>query len=222
MKRVTAAQMRRLDEIAIRDYSIPSLLLMENAGRSVCDVISREYRPCRVVIVVGKGNNGGDGLVVSRHLYNRGYEIDVVLLEDPSKLKADPLLNFSIMRDMKIPWTQADKMGAEAEVFARCQSADLVVDAIFGIGIKGPVCGIFESAIRAINKSGKPVVSIDIPSGLDGDTGWVDSVAVKAAWTVALAWPKAGVFSNDGPRYAGKIETVDIGLPRELLESCGK
>jgi NAD(P)H-hydrate epimerase len=91
VKRIHVAEMRRLDETAIRDYAIPSLLLMENAGRSVCEIIYREYEPCKVLVLVGKGNNGGDGLVDARHLANRGYKVEVALLKDPSQFKADHL-----------------------------------------------------------------------------------------------------------------------------------
>ena len=218
MKGIRVAEMRRLDEAATREYAIPSLLLMENAGRSVCDLVSREYEPCKVLVLIGKGNNGGDGLVVARHLANRGYKVEVALLEDPSKFKADPLLNFTMVRKMKIPRMQISETATEEEVLTLCRKADLVMDAIFGIGLNSPVGGVFETVIRALNKSGKPVVSLDVPSGLDGDTGWVHGVAVKAAWTVALALPKAGFYENEGPQHTGEIEVVDIGLPRELLQ----
>jgi len=215
MRRVTADEVRQMDQSAIRDYCIPSLLLMENAGRSVSDVISREYKPCKVLVFIGKGNNGGDGLVVARHLANRGYSVQVVLLEDPARLKADPLVNFSIVRKMNIPW--AVVASSKERIFALCQKSGLVVDAIFGVGIHSPVCGIFEKAICAINKCRKPVVSIDIPSGLDADTGEVHGVAVRATKTVTLALPKHGLFEGEGPLYAGKIEVADIGIPRGLL-----
>ncbi len=215
--RISAEEIRRMDEASIRDYCIPSLLLMENAGRSVSDVISREYKPCKVLIFAGKGNNGGDGLVVARHLENHGYSVQVALLEDPVRLKADPLLNFSIVSKMSIPCVL---MAAypEEKMLGFCRESELVVDAIFGVGIHSPVHGIFEKAIRAINRSQKPVVSIDIPSGLDADTGQVHGVAVKATKTVTLALPKRGLFEGEGPRYAGEIEVVDIGIPRELLQ----
>jgi len=105
----------------------------------------------------------------------------------------------------------------EEEIFGFCQRSELLVDAIFGIGISSPVCGIFEKSIGAINRSQKTVVSVDIPSGLDADTGKVCGVAVKATRTVTLALPKRGLFEGDGPGYAGAIEVADIGIPRELL-----
>lgn len=244
MRNVSVAEIRQMDQSATRDYAIPSLLLMENAGRSVSDVISRDYpclsfhsikgdkdcpnfssaeidrnwdyKPCKVLIFAGMGNNGGDGLVVARHLCNRGYSVQVGFLEDPAGLKADPLLNFSILKKMNIPWVLlAD--ATEEKFFNLCLEADLVVDAILGVGIQRPVCGVFEAAIRAINRSLRPVVSIDIPSGLDADTGLVCGVAVKATKTVTLVLPKRGLFEGEGPGCAGHVEVVDIGIPRELL-----
>jgi len=214
---VSASEIRRLDQAATRDYGIPALLLMENAGRAVSDVISREYKPCKVLIFVGKGNNGGDGLVVARHLANRGFHVRVVLLEDPAKLKADPLLNFTIVKKMKIPLVLMTENSTDEELSAHCSEADLVIDAIFGVGIHSPLSGIFEKAVRAINRNGKFVISIDIPSGLDADTGQVHGVVVKATRTVTLALPKLGLFAGEGPKCAGKVECVDIGIPRELL-----
>jgi len=214
--RVSVEEIRRIDQSAIQDYGIPGLLLMENAGRSVSDVISREYKPCKVLIVTGKGNNGGDGLVVARHLANRDYSVRVVLLVDPVRLGADPRLNFSMVNKMNIPWVLM-ATASEEKISKLCQESELVVDAIFGIGIHSPVRGIFEKAIRAINECQRPVVSIDIPSGLDADTGQVHGVAVKATKTVTLALPKRGLFEGEGPGYTGKIEVVDIGIPRELL-----
>ena len=214
--RIGAAEVRQMDQAAARDYAIPSLLLMENAGRSVSDVIVREYKPCKVLIFIGKGNNGGDGMVAARHLTNRGYSVQVALLEDPVQFNADPRLNFSIISKMNIP-CMLMATASKAEIACHCQGTELVVDAIFGIGIHSPVHGIFEKAIRAIKESQKPVVSIDIPSGLDADTGQVHGVAVKAARTVTLALPKHGLFEGEGPQYSGEIEVVDIGMPRELL-----
>ncbi|MEI7752737.1 MAG: NAD(P)H-hydrate epimerase [Candidatus Omnitrophota bacterium] len=214
--RISAEEIRSMDESAIRDYSIPSLLLMENAGRSVCDVIVREYKACKVLIVAGKGNNGGDGLVAARHLANQGYLAQVLLLEDPDQFKPEPLLNFSILRKMNIPWSVTGAI-PEENLSGLFQDSELVVDAIFGVGIHNPVRGIFEKVIRAINGCQKPVVSIDIPSGLDTDTGEVHGVAVKATKTVTLTLPKRGLFEGDGRQYAGEIEVVDIGIPRELV-----
>lgn len=218
MKPVTCDQMRRLDMAASRDYAIPSLRLMENAGRGVSQIIFREFQPCRVLVFVGKGNNGGDGLVVARHLSYQGYQVRILLLENPAQLKSDPLVNFNIAARMKIPIICFEEGTAERELAEHCRDADLVVDAIFGIGIHKPVEGVFEHAIRGIQKKHCPILSIDIPSGLDADTGKVWGAAVKATRTAALGLPKKGFYENEGPAYSGEIEIVDIGLPRELLQ----
>ena len=152
----------------------------------------------------------------SRHLANRGFSSQVILLEDPSGLKPDPLMNLNILRKMNVPLVHRC-VASEEDFFKNVHTADLVVDAIFGVGINSPVTGILENAIRAINRSHKDVISIDVPSGLDADTGEVQGVAVKARKTVTLALPKLGLFEGEGPKYAGEIEVVDIGLPRELL-----
>lgn len=216
MKRVTVTEVRRIDQEANDRYGMPSILLMENAGRSVSEAIARISDPCKVAIFSGKGNNGGDGFVIARHLDNRGYLVRVILLADPSKLTGDALTNFEIVRKMEIP--VAVLSGASEDEFLRiCGDSDLVVDAILGIGLQSSLAGVFEAAIRAINRSGKGVISVDIPSGLDADTGEPHGIAVKATWTVTLALPKAGLYAGEGPRYAGKIETVGIGLPWQLL-----
>lgn len=217
MRRVGAAEIRRIDEAAIREYAVPSMLLMENAGRSVSDVISREYPPCKTLIFVGKGNNGGDGLVVARHLRNRGYSVQVALLEDPAKLKSDPLLNYAIIKKMNIPLERVPPGISQEVLRGYCDNADILVDAIFGVGLHSGVQEVFEKAIRAINESQKPVVSIDIPSGLDADNGQVHGVAVKAERTITFSLPKLGLYEGEGPKYAGVIDVADIGIPRDLL-----
>ena len=218
MKRVTVEEILRIEQSASRDCGIPELLLMENAGRSVSEVIFRDYKPCKVLIFVGKGNNGGDGLVVARHLVNRGFSVQVILLEHPSRLKPDALMNFNVVSKSEIPLLLMIA-ASEDDFLKHVQNTDLIVDAIFGVGIHGPLSGVFEQAVLAINRSHRQVISIDVPSGLNADTGSVHGVAVKATRTVTLALPKTGLFEGEGPRYAGEIETVDIGLPRQLLQS---
>lgn len=216
MKTVSADAMRRLDEAASRDYGIPALILMENAGRAVADVIAREFQPCRVLVVAGKGNNGGDGFVAARHLANRAFSVRVALLEIPAASKPDTVLNYEILRKMALPFLLAPDALMSGRLERALFECDLVVDAIFGVGLHDPVTGAFQQAIRAINQSSKPVVSIDIPSGLDADTGRVLGDAVQASRTVTLALPKAGLFENEGPGHSGKIEIVDIGIPLKL------
>lgn len=217
MRPVTREEMQRLDRTAIESYAVPGIQLMENAGAAVAAVVSREYPHEDVLVFVGKGNNGGDGFVVARCLARRHHKVQIVLLEDPLQLKADPRINYALIERMRVPVRLADE-GTRAEAFeALCRSAGVIVDALFGVGIHSPVGGRFEKAIRAINQSEKPVVSVDIPSGLDADTGEVYGAAVKANVTVALALPKQGFYRAEGPLHTGKVETVDIGIPRELM-----
>ena len=126
--RISASDVRKMDESAIRDYAMPGLLLMENAGRSVGEIICRDYKPCKVLIFVGRGNNGGDGLVAARHLANHGYFVQVVFIEDPARLRGDTLQNFSIFSKMNIPWVTMSSV-SEEEIFNYCKESDLVVDA---------------------------------------------------------------------------------------------
>ncbi len=207
--------MRRLDEAAIRDFGIPALLLMENAGRAAGDIMLRHFSPGKVLVLVGKGNNGGDGMVVARHLANRGFSVRVILLDVPSVLKPDPLLHYHILRKMKVPILLPEDRGLN--LGAELRNAGLIVDAIFGVGLHGPVGGSVRAVIRAINQSEKPVVSIDVPSGLDADSGRVLGDAVKATRTITLALPKAGLFEGEGPEHAGTIDVVDIGIPVALM-----
>jgi ADP-dependent NAD(P)H-hydrate dehydratase / NAD(P)H-hydrate epimerase len=210
------ADIRKIDQDALRDYGISPILLMENAGRSVCDVIARKFQPCNILVLAGKGNNGGDGFVAARHLSNRGYRVRVALLEDASKLKAEPLKNYSILSHMGIPCFRIDE-GSENEFLDRLREAELVIDAILGIGTRGAVEGTVAKVIHAINASKRPVVSVDIPSGLDADSGQVHGAAVRATLTVTLALPKKGLFLGEGPQCSGEIEIADIGVPEKLL-----
>ncbi len=218
---VTRAEMQALDHAAISGYGIPGLTLMENAGAAVASFISRDFPTGATAVFVGKGNNGGDGLVVARLLACNAHPVQVVLLEDPRKLKDDPRANYSRIEQMNIPVFLADEK-TPFEIFQGfCCRSQVLVDALFGIGLCRPISGGFERAIRAINQSERPVVSIDIPSGLDADSGEVHGVAVRATVTVALALPKRGFFRAQGPSHTGRIETVDIGIPPDLLKPFG-
>lgn len=213
---VTRDEMQWLDRMATERYAIPTILLMENAGRSVCEAILREFSPCRVLVFAGKGNNGGDGFVIARHLHLRGYCVEVLVLEGPERLKPDPRVNYLILEKMGIPLTVVDELFEDQKLHEFCGRSELIIDALFGIGINSPVDGKYKKAISAINQTRKPVVSVDTPSGLDADTGEIWGVAVKACLTVSLAYSKKGFFLREGPSYAGRIEVADIGIPREL------
>lgn len=210
--------MRELDRRAIEECGIPSLLLMENAGRGVAELIFASYKGRRVSIFCGKGNNGGDGLVAARHLHNRGFQVQVFLFAEPSALKEDPALNYRIVSKMKIPLQVFAGKVSAAETASLLSRTDIVVDALLGVGLNAPVTGALAEAIDGMNQGAKNIVAVDIPSGLDADTGKVLGCAVKASITATLGLPKKGLFEGDGPVHSGKICVVDIGLPRELLQ----
>ena len=214
---IRADEMRKIEESAIRDFGMPSLLLMENAGRNISEVIRGKFKPCKVLLMIGKGNNGGDGLVVARYLDNLGFQTQILLLADPVTLKSDPLLNLRIVRKMCLPITYVPQTSTETELLGYCMGSDLVVDALFGVGIHSPLTGVNESAVRAMTNCGKPVISIDIPSGLDADTGEVHGVAVKATMTLTLAIKKRGLCLGKGSAYAGEIDVIDLGIPHGLI-----
>ncbi len=219
MKLVTAEEMRRIDAAAMEKYGLPGLVLMENAGRHVAAAVREmlEEDPCaRVVIICGKGNNGGDGFVAARHLVNQGANVQVVLLAAGGELTGDAATNYRIAHTMGVPLCEnADETAARVQA---CR-ADIIVDAILGTGVSGEVRGVARAAIEAINDSAARVVAVDIPSGLHADTGAILGAAVRAEVTVTLGLPKLGLVQHPGRELCGELRVADITLPRHLLTS---
>jgi NAD(P)H-hydrate epimerase len=192
---------------------------MENAGLQVVNLLQNildEVTGKEIAIFIGKGNNGGDGLVIARHLFNRGAKVKVGLLVPPEEMSGDAGVNLRIWQKMGQPVTFLFKEKELACFLTECTA--LIVDAIFGTGFKGKATGIPAGCIEAINASGKPVVAVDIPSGLEADTGQVHGPGVKAAHTVTFALPKLGLVLDPGINYTGKLHVVDISIPSFLLE----
>ena len=224
MELVTAAEMRELDRAAIKGRKIPSLRLMENAGNAVAREMERRFGSLRgktVTIVSGKGQNGGDGLVVARLLRQKGCKARVALLTAPSALKGDAAAN---LKRFQRAGGRCHAIDTDANLTAvlgpLLQTSDLLVDAIFGTGLNAPVKGVAASAIDRMNASSRPIVAIDLPSGLDADTGTVLGTAVTATLTVTLARPKRGLYLGVGPNYAGVICVADIGIPTDLIATA--
>jgi len=217
---VTREQMREMDRRAIEEYGIPGLVLMENAGRAAADEIWKVAggrADASVVIACGKGNNGGDGYVVARHLHNRGMDPLVFVLAPFDQITGDAATNLAIIRRMglavhEVP-TDEDLHAFEAAA----AGADVVVDALLGTGLTGEVRGVLRSAIAAINRSARRVVAVDIPSGLDADTGEVLGECVRADATVTFAAPKIGLVTGSGPSMAGRVVVAEISIPREII-----
>ncbi len=219
----TADQMRLIDRIAMEQYSIPGVVLMENAGRKVAEEVSRlpGEEVTRVVLFAGKGNNGGDVMVAARHLYNRGMEARVFLLAEENAVEGDARTNMVIARKMGIPVYSLRNTGDLDKVREMLCWSHAVVDGIFGTGLKGDVRGIALEVIDMINSSDRPVVAVDIPSGVNGDTGQICGKCVKAVLTVTFGYPKAGLLQYPGAAYAGRVVVEDISIPREAADMAG-
>src|SRR3989454_543285 len=224
MELVTAAEMRELDRAAIETRNIPSLRLMENAGKAVVEEMERFFGPLRgkaVTIVAGKGQNGGDGLVTARLLRQRRCQARVVLLASPSALTGDAATNLKKFERARGRCLAVETPAQLTSILnPLLQDSDLVVDAIFGTGLNAPVQGLSATAITLMNASRKPIVAIDLPSGLDGDTGAVLGTAITATLTVTLARPKRGLYLGAGPDHAGAIRVADIGIPPDIIAAA--
>jgi len=218
MKLVTTEQMRSLDRAAIDDYGIPGVVLMENAGRAVAEAAAQMLDGSgRVVVVCGRGNNGGDGFVAARHLSNAAVAVEIYLLAAAEDLAGEASTNCHIAQQMNLPIIEnPDQATLEAAV----NSADLIIDAILGTGISGEVRGAAREAIEAINQATAPVVAVDIPSGISGDTGAELGEAVWADRTLTFGLPKVGHYCYPGHDHCGEIELVDISLPAALVQAA--
>jgi len=218
----TAEVMRGFDRAAIEGFGIPGALLMENAGRACVDELTKEFGDQagkHVVVVCGKGNNGGDGFVIARHLANRGARVDTLLLSPVSKLAGDAALNYRILRKMETGTKghlKIVRLSAKTALRA-FEEAELVVDAIFGTGFTGVPKGTAKKMIGWINRRACPVVAVDIPSGVAATTGEVSGDAVRARLTVTMAHLKIGHCVGEGRVRSGQVRVADISLPREAV-----
>lgn len=211
---VTAAQVRDMDRLTIQKYAVPSLTLMERAGERITQAILERFgRAVKkgVLVVAGKGNNGGDGLVVARLLKKKRIPVEVALLAKKSELSPDAVHNLGAYLKLRGKVTEISEtsVGLLGE---RLRSKGLLVDAILGTGIKNAVGGLYAEAITLMNASGVPTVAADIPSGLDSDSGMPLGVALRAEMTVALAYPKLGEVIYPGLNYVGELAVADIGI----------
>ncbi|UCD85073.1 MAG: NAD(P)H-hydrate dehydratase [Deltaproteobacteria bacterium] len=224
MKLVTAEIMRELDRKTIEEIGIPGMVLMENAGVGATKMICRYFaEPLGqgVVIFAGSGNNGGDGFVIARHLINRGVPVKVYLLTDKGKVKGDAKTNLNILTNMGIEvysLTDLDELKAQWAVVER---SGVIIDAILGTGLQSEVKGFYREVIELINRSGKPVVAVDTPSGLDNDRGRPLGAAIKADLTLTFGLPKLGQVIYPGADYVGKLEIIDISIPQDLINNEG-
>jgi len=212
---------REVDRIAILEFGIPGIVLMENAGRGAAQVVLemlKEPADSVVAIVCGAGNNGGDGFVIARHLHNAGVKVAVYLAVDPAKLGGDAKINCDIAHRMKLPIHPLLTPAQIEEGGAAMGRADVIVDAILGTGFSGQVRPPFDEIIRRVNAlKGPKVVAVDLPSGLDCDTGQPSNATIRADVTVTFVAPKVGFGTPEAAEYVGRVVVVDIGDPRELV-----
>ena len=217
MKISSVAQMRAMDRNAIERFGIPDQILMENAGRTSFEALAREWgaKGKRYAVFCGSGNNAGDGLVVARHILSNGGSPFVFFVGDPGRLSGAAKNNLDIALKLSIPLERVTDVSA---IEAAVLGMDGIVDAIFGTGLAREVSGIYREVIELINRSGRPVLSLDIPSGVNGDTGAVLGAAVRADQTVTFGLPKTGNMLYPGFELCGKLSVTHISFPPFLYE----
>jgi NAD(P)H-hydrate epimerase len=218
--------MRAFDKRAIEQCTVPSLVLMENAGRGATDVLVRELlegdaADARVIAVCGTGNNGGDGLVVARHLLVRGADPTVYLCGDPSKVSPDARANLDAWLGLGGEVVELSSGSPLEPLKEALVDADVVLDALFGTGLDRPIEGFLADVVGAMNATTAPRFAIDLPSGLDADTGGTLGVAVDARATVTFAHHKLGLLTPGGAQLAGRVHVVDIGVPAGIIAQVG-
>ncbi|RME03851.1 MAG: NAD(P)H-hydrate epimerase [Planctomycetota bacterium] len=236
---LTRNAIRMLDRRAMEEFGISGLVLMENAGLwsayTALEMLDWDFSK-KVVVFCGKGNNGGDGFVLARHLYNRGIQVDVCLAEGRQRVvsESDAGVNLAILEKMGVTLHELGEEGDYSGWFDCFSDYSLVVDALLGTGFQGEVRSPYRELISLINAFPFSKLAIDIPSGLDADTGEVGwerdwqageerptrkefGLAVRADITVTFGAKKVGFYKNDGPQYVGEVVLVDIGLPRQII-----
>ncbi|MEG1496936.1 MAG: NAD(P)H-hydrate dehydratase [Clostridiales bacterium] len=222
MRLINGDESRLLDKNALEQYGLNSLVLMENAGIRAADFIKKKFPlnqgEQKVTLVLGKGNNCGDGLVVARHLYNAGYKLRLFSIFPTGEYAPAAQENLKII----------EAMGLEVKVLENDRdmllfkvmllSSNLIIDGIFGSGFKGSLSGMAGSVVKVINNVNRPILALDIPSGVNSDTGEVQDLAVKAHWTLAFGLPKYGNVLSPGGSYNGELKVIDISFPSALTE----
>ncbi len=219
MKAITAASMKEIDRKAQEIYGIQSIILMENAGIAVANLAKKVLRkkPKIIAVFCGKGNNGGDGYVAARHLFNNGFDVKVFVISNYSSIKGDSKINLEIILKMGIEVYELSDSLNKIYVKKILDNSFLIIDAIFGIGFKGTVPDHIADIIDIMNSSKKPILAVDVPSGLEADTGKKTNICVNATKTLTFTLPKKGFYKNDGPYFTGNISVSDIGIPKALL-----
>ncbi|PCJ62530.1 MAG: NAD(P)H-hydrate epimerase [Planctomycetota bacterium] len=212
-------KIRLLDGIAINDYKIPAIVLMENAGTKASEIIFDDLEnPTvdKVIILCGKGNNGGDGMVIARHLSNRGVSVKIILFADRKLISGDAKCNLVILDKMKVP---IDEMLSLSKLFEDLKNGTLIIDALLGTGVDGIIKDSMIKTAEFLNASDLKVIAIDTPTGLNCDNGEILGECIKANKTITFVAKKLGFILKNGPEYCGEIIVVDISIPVDVLVS---
>ncbi len=231
---LSRAQVREVDRRAIEDFGVPGVVLMENAGRNAARIIhalvdggaassalhEASAASSSIAIVCGRGNNAGDGFVIARHLHNIGYRVDLFLAAPFESLAGDAAVNAAVVVRMKLPMIPFDSVEHIDAAAPRLDAAGVIVDAIFGTGFSGIVRPPFDAAIHAVNAAAARLrVAIDVPSGLDCDTGAPSNATVRAHETITFVAPKIGFEAPGAAEFTGRVHVADIGAPIECIRS---
>jgi hydroxyethylthiazole kinase-like uncharacterized protein yjeF len=221
MRLVKTAEMREMDRLTIHKMGIPGAVLMENAARGSARIFLEHFDPspgsCAAVIC-GPGNNGGDGYAMARYLSHAGMRIIVIVLAKAARITGDALTNVKIIKRMKMDIREAPGPAEWRKTRGCLADCDYIIDGILGTGLNSDVSGYYSRVIREVNSSGKPVMSIDIPSGLNADTGKVMGAAIRADLTVTFGFPKLGQMLFPGADLVGRLARIDIGIPYMVAE----
>src|SRR5213594_1151525 len=221
MRVLNAAQMRDADRRTIEEIGIPSLVLMENAGRQAVAAMEAVYTDLldrQIAVLCGRGNNGGDGFVIARTLVQRGADVSVFLLGRVADVRGDARTNLEILGRLGLTVVEVADSQAWELHFTEVRDCSLIVDAIFGTGLNAPVSGFIESVITDVNTSGIPIVAIDLPSGLSADSPEPIGPSIEAGLTVTLAAPKLPLVLPPAEARAGDVVIADIGIPGDVID----
>ena len=219
-KTFSRADFRMMDQYAIQELGIPGIVLMENAGKGSADYLHSHGIEGQVTICCGKGNNGGDGLVVARHLDIHGIPVKILLFANPEELQAGAKTNFDIAQKLNLPISIFKDAVDPAILTKEFADSSWIVDALFGTGLNGQVQPPFDTIIPLIYEAEAKVFSLDIPSGLDCDSGKPLGVAVEADYTVTYVGLKRGFVMSEAQKYLGQLKVLDIGVAWSKLEKC--
>jgi NAD(P)H-hydrate epimerase len=216
---LTREQVRRIDQRAVTRYQIPSLILMENAGRNAAGIIDVRFGPAgTAVILCGTGNNGGDGCVIARHLHNLGWRTRLLILGGPGSMTPDALTNFRIIEATGIEYAVVGTGDRRRQWLSTIQPTDVIVDALLGTGFRGLVRSPQAELIQGVNEIAKrAVIAVDVPSGLDCDTGEPANAVIRADLTITFVAAKKGFSMPVARPFLGEVVVADIGAPRELI-----